>query len=142
LAIWVQEMVMHLAMGRKIKIDDVRREYFTLQLIADDYHPDQAQRAQEWIMKGDWKFKGIDPTLELADFYPTPEQYEQTLRKTNDRVDGNRYEPAQETWQEKQCVTQEQLDALAPMMLALGKKLGIKWEIEWVQRNADGFKSA
>lgn len=128
-------MVLHLAMGRKIKIDDMRLEYFTQQLLADGYHPDQAQRAQDWIMKGDWKFKGVDPTLELADFYPTPEQYEQTLRKTNDRVDGNRYEPREEVNRQKTLMTEKQKDEWAIYILLNKPHLGIFKGIAWFERN-------
>jgi hypothetical protein len=136
-------MVLHLAMGRKIKIDDMRLEYFTQQLLADGYHPDQAQRAQDWIMKGDWKFKGVDPTLELADFYPTPEQYEQTLRKTNDRVDGNRYEPREEVKPEKKYLTQQELDEWALIIITQKEpKWGFKLDVDWINRNRERVRTA
>jgi len=139
----VREMVLHLAMGRKIKIDDMRLEYFTQQLLADGYHPDQAQRAQDWIMKGDWKFKGVDPTLELADFYPTPEQYEQTLRKTNDRVDGNRYEPKQDVKVDKHYLTQHKLDEWAVYIITEKEpKWGFTLNVDWINRNRNRVKTA
>lgn len=46
-----------------------------------DYDVRQAKRANAWMLHGDWRFKGADPTVELADFTPTDEQYGATLAK-------------------------------------------------------------
>lgn len=51
----------------------------------DNYTYDQFQRARVWILYGDWSRKGFDPTLELSDFYPTADQYEEAKAKVSDQ---------------------------------------------------------
>lgn len=40
-----------------------------------NYTKEEAERAEEWILTGNWKsYRGVNPRLELRDFYPTTEQ--------------------------------------------------------------------
>lgn len=45
------------------------------------YSLEQARLAEAWILVGDWSMKGVNPTLELSDFYPSPDQVESTRAK-------------------------------------------------------------
>lgn len=39
------------------------------------YTKQEAERAEEWILTGNWKaYRGVNPQLELRDFYPTFDQ--------------------------------------------------------------------
>lgn len=48
-------------------------------LMDDGYTMTQAKRAEEWILRGDWTYRGTQPTLLLSDFYPTMK--EETMKK-------------------------------------------------------------
>ncbi len=39
-----------------------------------EFSRQQATIAENWIIWGDWKYRGNSPTLEISDFYPTDEQ--------------------------------------------------------------------
>lgn len=39
------------------------------------YTKEESERAEEWILTGNWKaYRGVNPQLELRDFYPTLDQ--------------------------------------------------------------------
>jgi len=47
-----------------------------MMLMEQQYTREQSVKANLWILRGDWMFKGSNPTLELSDFYPTAAQIE------------------------------------------------------------------
>jgi len=72
---------LRLRFARKIEVDQLRRLFIAQTLTAIDYDVRQAKRAELWLLHGDWRFKGADPTVDLSDFTPTEEQYNQTFVK-------------------------------------------------------------
>lgn len=53
------------------------------ELNAMEYTIEQGKRARTWILFGDWKMRGADPTLELSDFFPDDDQYQTTVQRMN-----------------------------------------------------------
>jgi hypothetical protein len=80
---WVFETLKELYMSRGIDIDLHRRYYFFKKLQTMDYTPEIAEGAQLWMEIGDWTHKGINPTVELSDFFPTEEQIESVRKRMN-----------------------------------------------------------
>jgi len=137
---WLKEMLAHLQLARKVKIDDQRADYFYLELQAMGYDPNQAQRAEMWIKYGDWTFKGTDPTLELSDFVPTEDQYNATLTKRNARVDGARFEPRQEQapQPQKPTMSEQEIKAWALYVLTVKEP---EWGIKLSDPLLDQYRS-
>jgi len=50
------------------------------------YTQDQATKAEAWILYGDWKYRGVSPTLDITDFFPTPEQVATVQARFDDAV--------------------------------------------------------
>lgn len=78
---WMQETLANLAMARKVSVEPERRDYFYLKLQEMDYSPSIAENAQLWMEIGDWTYRGIDPTIELSDFFPSDEQVRKVREK-------------------------------------------------------------
>ena len=72
-------------MAKKIVVDPNRALFYASELDIRGYNDDQAARARIWIIYGDWKYRGSDPTLEMSDFFPDDEQYLATLHRINQR---------------------------------------------------------
>lgn len=65
------------ARGLQIENDLVR--FLLEELSASGYSEGQFQTAANWILYGDWRFRGNTPKLLLSDFYPTREQIRETF---------------------------------------------------------------
>lgn len=82
---WLVAIAAKLELARRLKIDHNRLSYFWVELQTRDYDVAQADRAETWLLFGDWTFRGTDPTLELADFYPSDQQYATAAEKIKPR---------------------------------------------------------
>lgn len=82
---WLVAIAAKLELARRLKIDQNRLSYFWVELQTRDYDVAQADRAETWLLFGDWTFRGTDPTLELADFYPSDEQHGKAAEKIRPR---------------------------------------------------------
>lgn len=51
-----------------------------------NYTADEARKAEGWILYGDWKYRGVSPTLDFTDFFPTPEQVQTVADRFADAV--------------------------------------------------------
>lgn len=63
-----------LNVARNILIEIDRVESLIQILLEQKFTQEQADKAELWILRGDWRFKGKSPLLELADFYPSHDQ--------------------------------------------------------------------
>lgn len=77
-----------------------------------DYDVRQAKRAECWMLHGDWRFKGANPTVELADFTPTAEQYNETSAKLSAKAAVLRMPEAEQTKPKPEPIDPEQLAAM------------------------------
>lgn len=82
---WMARLTAKLYLARTIKIDPDRRAFFLEEVIAANMTREQAVIAWHWIIYGDWTYKGTNPTLELADFYPSERQVEQVTAQLKDK---------------------------------------------------------
>lgn len=73
-------------LARKIEVDAIRRAFIFDTLCRMEFDVWQAKRAEQWILHGDWRFKGADPSLELSDFTPTEEQFNEVVTKLRSRT--------------------------------------------------------
>lgn len=64
-------------------VDSNRALFITEELNSMGFTLEQAKRARVWILYGDWRMKGADPTLEISDFFPDDEQYLATVQRMN-----------------------------------------------------------
>lgn len=76
-------LVAKLYLARAIRIHSDRIAFFRHEVSA--ITREQAIIAWEWILYGDWTFKGSNPTLELSDFFPTDRQLEEVKTRLRDR---------------------------------------------------------
>lgn len=63
-----------LRLARGLEIPDSDFTYFFGRLTADHYTEEQSKKAEIWILKGNWSFRGRDARVELADFWPDAKQ--------------------------------------------------------------------
>ena len=82
---WIYQLFADLQKARKIVLDPERAIFLTEELDRIEYTAEQAKRARVWILFGDWKMRGADPTLELSDFFPDDDQYHTTVQRMNAR---------------------------------------------------------
>lgn len=68
---WLRQTCMKLLLARGIDTPVERFSFFLLQLKQDSYSEAQRTAAEQWILRGNWQYKGTSAVLELADFYPT-----------------------------------------------------------------------
>lgn len=67
-------------------------------LMERQYTKEEAERAEEWILAGNWKsYRGTNPQLELRDFYPTIEQVQMKPKVT------------ELTWDQRQSILRSRL---------------------------------
>lgn len=71
---WFTTLLLKLNAARNIRIDSERAGILLAILHEQNYGEYQARIAEQWILFGNWVYKGANPTLELADFYPTDDQ--------------------------------------------------------------------
>jgi len=76
IAAWFEKIIKQLYVSRGLKVERERAEGLLTMLTAENYSKNESERAERWLLRGDWKFKGKQPILELADFYPSSEQLE------------------------------------------------------------------
>lgn len=69
--------------ARRIELDQERIAFFVFQAIQADYTQAQFDRARMWLLFGDWRFRGNDPTLQWDDLYPSDEQVKEALQRAN-----------------------------------------------------------
>lgn len=74
-----------LYLARTMRIDADRRQFFLESIISQRMTRSQAVFAWNWIIYGDWTFKGTNPTLELADFWPNEQSVEATTKRLRDQ---------------------------------------------------------
>lgn len=112
---WLEELWLRLRFARRIEVDPPRRLFIFDELHRMNYDVRQAKRAEAWMLHGDWRFKGSDPTVELADFTPTEEQYAGTFAKVNARApiaSPATYQQPQQPKPSEPMATPEQIQAL------------------------------
>lgn len=80
---WLYQLFAELEKARKIVVSPDRRLFMTEELNNMGYTFEQAKRARLWIIHGDWRMRGADPTLELSDFFPDDDQYQTTVQRMN-----------------------------------------------------------
>lgn len=113
---------MQLRFARRIEVDPPRRLFMFDELQRMDYDVRQAKRANAWMLHGDWRFKGADPAVELADFTPTDEQYGATLAKMNAKASitpPTAYVAPEATQPAEPMATPEQIEALRKKINAM-----------------------
>ena len=71
---WLVTLFRDLHLLRDISIAPERQEAILMKLNELDFSWQQSMIAEKWIIWGDWKYRGVSPTLEISDFYPTDEQ--------------------------------------------------------------------
>jgi hypothetical protein len=71
---WLLTLFRDLHLYRDISIAPERQEAILMKLNELEFSRQQAMIAENWIIWGDWKYRGTSPTLEISDFYPTDEQ--------------------------------------------------------------------
>lgn len=72
--------------ARRIELDQERIAFFVYQAIQSEYSQEQYERARLWLLFGDWRFRGNDPTLQWDDLYPTDEQVKDALQRTQSEM--------------------------------------------------------
>lgn len=72
--------------ARRIELDQERIAFFVYQAIQSAYSKEQYERARLWLLFGDWRFRGNDPTLQWDDLYPTDEQVKDALQRTQSEM--------------------------------------------------------
>lgn len=75
------KLMAKLYLARAVKIDADRRRFFLESVLSQGMTREQAVVAWNWIVYGDWTLKGSNPTVELADFYPTERQVQETAAR-------------------------------------------------------------
>lgn len=73
---WLKQLLLKLLLARGVDTPAERYAYFLQQLLEDGFTEAQKAGAQLWILRGNWKFRGSKPVLELSDFYPEKEELE------------------------------------------------------------------
>jgi hypothetical protein len=79
LDLWLARLVAKLYLARAIRTHSDRIAFFRHEI--RDITREQGIIAWNWILYGDWTFKGSGPTLELSDFFPTEKQVEEVRTK-------------------------------------------------------------
>lgn len=67
-------LIPRLYAARTIRLDDERIQGLCAMLADADFDERQSKIAEEWILRGDWTFKGKNFDLMYNDFYPTDDQ--------------------------------------------------------------------
>lgn len=83
--VWMAKLMAKLYLARTIKVDADRRRFFVESVMSQAMTRDQAIIAWDWIVYGDWTMKGANPTVELADFWPSEEAVNATVQRMKDR---------------------------------------------------------
>jgi hypothetical protein len=129
---WVKEMVGHMGLGRKINLSQDRVKYLYMDLQQADYQLGQAERAQMWIKYGDWSFKGVDPTLELSDFFPTDDQYQKTKAKRDAKIEPPNESAKYQHRPDDKLMTTADRERWAVWLHATGHQMA-GWDVPWIK---------
>ena len=83
---WLVQLATKLSVARGFTVPTERMAGMARLLMDAGYTKAQAERAEAWILRGDWTYRGTSPTLLLSDFYPTQkeEQVQKELPKWED----------------------------------------------------------
>lgn len=83
---WLVQLATKLSVARGFTVPTERMAGIARLLMDARYTKAQAERAEAWILRGDWTYRGTQPTLLLSDFYPTQkeEQVQKELPKWED----------------------------------------------------------
>lgn len=65
---------------RGVKVDADTFAVFVKQLLTARYTEDHARKAELWILRGNWSYRGKDARLEYSDFFPDADQLEPILK--------------------------------------------------------------
>jgi len=79
---WLESVITQVERVRGIVVEPAQINALYEHLHTRQYNRRQAAIATEWIMRGNWQFRGAQPRLQLSDFFPTAEQV-QSLADSN-----------------------------------------------------------
>jgi hypothetical protein len=68
--------------ARRIELDQERIAFFIMQAIDSGFTEQNFERAKIWILYGDWRFRGNDPTLQWDDLFPSDDQVREAHSRT------------------------------------------------------------
>ena len=77
-------MLNRLHIQRKIEIEPDRAAMMLEMLHQEQFTSEQAAHADLWLSYGNWMFKGTNPTLEYADFFPDADQTDKAKKRKQD----------------------------------------------------------
>jgi hypothetical protein len=78
----IRQLLQYAKQARRIELDQERIAFFIYQAIEVKYDQHQFERAKLWIMYGEWKFRGVDPSLQWDDLFPTDDQVKDAIART------------------------------------------------------------
>lgn len=89
-----------------------------------DYDVRQAKRAELWMLHGDWRFKGANPTVELSDFTPTAEQFNETSAKLSAKAAAPRMPESEQAKPKPEPIDPEKLAKMRNAVNAVFQRFG------------------